>query len=562
MPKIRRALVSLSDKSGIIPFCRALGELGVEILSTGGTCKLLRENKIAVIEVSDYTGQPEILDGRLKTLHPRIHGGILAIRSNKKHEEELKRSGIQAIDMVVVNLYPFEETVALTRPSPELGTPSPAEGRGQEGPSLQEAIEQIDIGGPTMLRAAAKNWQDVTVVCDPGDYIGILEELHKGAASGAPTISRETNFRLAQKVFALTARYEAAISNYLSGGMEGKFPQTFTFQGEKIQDLRYGENPHQRGAFYREGRCEGVTDAKQLHGKELSFNNILDLEAAIETVKEFETAACVIIKHTNPCGVSALTLDLSPVNRRGEEGATRGLFIAARSCDPLSAFGGIVAINREIDPQTAEQIGKDFYECVVAPSFSKEAFEILARKKNIRLMELPSPPAPPPRAVEGAYDIKKVSGGFLLQDLDAKRIDIRRCPIVTKKRPSDEEWAALDFAWRVVKHLKSNAIVIAGEEEGILKLFGAGAGQMSRIDSVRIAISKFDGMDQAFPLTKPVVLASDAFFPFRDSVDEAAEVGVTAIIQPGGSLKDQESIDAANEQGIAMVFTGTRHFRH
>lgn len=548
-------MVSLSDKSGIIPFCRALGELGVEILSTGGTCKLLRENKIAVIEVSDYTGQPEILDGRLKTLHPRIHGGILAIRSNKKHEEELKRSGIQAIDMVVVNLYPFEEVV-----EKQMGVVEESGLASSE--RIAEAIENIDIGGPTMLRAAAKNWQDVTVICDTGDYIGILEELHKGAASGAPTISKETNFRLAQKVFALTARYEAAISNYLSGGMEGKFPQTFTFQGEKIQDLRYGENPHQRGAFYREGRCEGVTDAKQLHGKELSFNNILDLEAAIGTVREFETPACVIIKHTNPCGVSALTLDPSPVKGRGEEGATRGVFIAARSCDPLSAFGGIVAINREIDPQTAEQIGKDFYECVVAPSFSKEAFEILARKKNIRLMELPSPPTPPPRAVEGAYDIKKVSGGFLLQDLDAKRIDIRQCPIVTKKRPSDEEWAALDFAWRVVKHLKSNAIVIAGEEEGILKLFGAGAGQMSRIDSVRIAISKFDGMDQAFPLTKPVVLASDAFFPFRDSVDEAAEVGVTAIIQPGGSLKDQESIDAANEQGIAMVFTGTRHFRH
>ena len=524
MPKIARAIISLSDKTGILPLAQALARQNIEILSTGGTAKLLRDNKIPVDEVSDATGQPEILDGRLKTLHPKIHGGILAIRSNPQHQAELKKSGIKPIDLVIVNLYPFEETIQ----KPEV--------------SLQEAIENIDIGGPTMLRAAAKNWQEVTVVCDPADYPALIAELETGQG----TISPETNFRLAQKVFALTARYDGAIANYLTGGREQRLPDVLTLQVQKIQDLRYGENPHQRGAFYtgEGGRRPGEGAPRQLHGKELSFNNFLDLDAAASLLREFQPPACVIIKHTNPCGV-ALTPSPSPAGGRG-------VFVAARACDPLSAFGGIVGLNRTVDRATAEEIGKDFYECVIAPDYAPEALEILKAKKNIRLMEwTPSPPR--------ELDLKKIAGGLLVQDPDRLTEGLGKSKVVTKRTPTEAEWQALEFAWKVCAHVKSNAIVIAGEESGVRVTFGIGCGQMSRIDSVKLAIAKMTS-PPAPPLL--VCLASDAFFPFRDNVDEAARAGVKAIIQPGGSLKDQESIDAANQHGIAMVFTGVRHFRH
>ena len=433
---MKRALISVSDKRGILEFARGLAGLKIEILSTGGTAKLLKENKIPVIEVGDYTGQPEILDGRLKTLHPKIHGGILAIRSNPKHVREIAASGIEPIDLLVVNLYPFEETIA------------------KANVTLEEAVENIDIGGPTMIRAAAKNWQDVTVVVDPEDYPRVLEELRKGG------VSQETNFHLAKKVFILTARYDGAIANYLTGEREQKFPEVFNYQGVKVQDLRYGENPHQKAAFYtdvgagppRPGAGTAplqepcVANARQLHGKELSYNNIMDLDAAVEAAKEFRERAVVIIKHATPCGVAI-------------GGSLRDIFIAARDCDPLSAFGGIIAVNDQIDVPTAEAIGKDFYECVISASYDDEAFRILAAKKNIRLMEISAWD----RSQEwsGSKTFRKVTGGLLVQDRDLKQFPVREGRVVTKRRPSEEEWRALEFAWKVVKHVKSNAIVYA-----------------------------------------------------------------------------------------------------
>lgn len=525
---MKRALISVSDKRGILEFARGLAGLKIEILSTGGTAKLLKENKISVIEVGDYTGQPEILDGRLKTLHPRIHGGILAVRSNPKHMKEIKESGIEPIDLLVVNLYPFEETIA------------------KEGVSLEVAIENIDIGGPTMIRAAAKNWQDVTVVVDPEDYPPVLEELRKGG------VSQETNFRLAKKVFVLTARYDGAIANYLTGGKDGKYPEAFNYQGIKRQDLRYGENPHQTAAFYRDvspssglrppspagGEGEpSVSTAVQRHGKELSYNNIMDLDAAIEAVKEFREKAVVIIKHATPCGVAI-------------GGSLHDIFIAARDCDPLSAFGGIIAVNDRIDVPTAEAIGKDFYECVISAGYDDEAFRILAAKKNIRLMEISAWDRS--KEWSGSKTFRKVTGGLLVQDRDLKQFPVREARVVTKRKPSEEEWRALEFAWKVVKHVKSNAIVYAVADRTI----GIGGGQVSRVDAVRLGIMK------ARSSLAGAVMASDAFFPFRDNVDEAAKAGIAAIIQPGGSLRDEESIRAADEHGIAMVFTGIRHFRH
>lgn len=527
MPKITRALISLSDKTGIVEFARVLKDLKIEILSTGGTARLLRENGIPVVEVGDYTGQPEILDGRLKTLHPKIHGGILAIRSQARHIKEMEQSGIGPIDLVVVNLYPFEETIR------------------KSNVSFEEAIENIDIGGPTMIRAAAKNWQDVSVVVDTGDYVCLAGELKKSGE-----ISSNTNLRLAQKVFILTARYDGLIANYLTGGRDGVFPESFNYQGNKIQDLRYGENPHQKAAFYRDAGpvpsgtgWGGVAGARQLHGKELSFNNILDLDAAISLTGEFKKSACVIIKHTNPCGVAI------------GEISQRDIFISARECDPLSAFGGIIGFNRKVDSETAREIAKDFYECVIAPGFEPEAYAILAAKKNIRLMELPGTSGYP-TGLEVTLDMKKVGGGLLIQDKDIQQDPILSSKVATKRPPSETEWAVLEFAWTVCKHVKSNAIVFAGKEGGIFVTRGMGCGQMSRVDATRIGISK-----SRVPLTG-AAMASDAFFPFRDSVDEAAKAGVKSIIQPGGSLKDQESIDAANENGIAMVVTGIRHFRH
>jgi phosphoribosylaminoimidazolecarboxamide formyltransferase/IMP cyclohydrolase len=536
MTKIRRALISVSDKTGIIEFARELAKLGIGIISTGGTAKALRDANIPVTDISDYTGFPEILDGRLKTLHPKIHGGILGIRENANHAQEMKKNGIEPIDLVIVNLYPFEKTVA--RPDA----------------SFEDAIENIDIGGPTMLRAAAKNHHDVAVVCDPSDYDGIIKELQEN--SGA--LKDHTKFRLAQKVFANTARYDAAIATHLNKFDEKKnrldLPSVIGFTFEKMFDLRYGENPHQKAAFY----CDtvkttepSVANARQLHGKELSYNNIMDADATIEMVSEFTNMpyAAVIVKHTNPCGVAVSNTSLADA------------FSKALACDPVSAFGGIIGVNGPLDEVTAQAISESFYEVIVAPSFSPKAQDILKKKKNIRLLEVaglgsPPHPIPPPQGGRvwegGQLSLRKVVGGLLLQQRDTSREDVRISKVVTKRGPTEEEWTALEFAWRVCKHVKSNAIVYAASD----KTLGIGAGQMSRVDSSRIAVMK------AQSSLKGSVIASDAFFPFRDGIDAAAEAGATAIVQPGGSIRDDEVIAAADEQNLAMVFTGVRHFKH
>ncbi|GFE62728.1 bifunctional phosphoribosylaminoimidazolecarboxamide formyltransferase/IMP cyclohydrolase [Geobacter sp. AOG2] len=518
MAKITRALISVSDKTGIIEFSRQLADYGVEILSTGGTAKLLREAGLTVKDVSEFTGFPEMLDGRVKTLHPKVHGGLLGMRGNPAHVAKMKEHGIENIDMVVVNLYPFEATVA------------------KPGCLLEDAIENIDIGGPTMLRSAAKNYPDVTVIVDCADYALVLEEMK--AAMGA--VSPATNYGLAVKVFQHTAAYDGAISNYLGarlGEEPQQYPATFTIQVKKAQDLRYGENPQQTAAFYVEKDIAEpcVSNAVQLQGKELSFNNIIDLDAAIETVKEFEQSAAVIIKHTNPCGVALADTPLSA-------------YLKARECDPVSAFGGIVGFNRQVDAATARELASTFLEAVIAPGYSDEALEIFTAKKNVRLMQVPLLE----EYVAGGYDLKKVVGGLLVQGRDLGMVRAADCRVVTERTPTASEYEALDFAWRVCKHVKSNAIVFTNRDQTV----GIGAGQMSRVDSSKIAVQK------ALLATQGTVLASDAFFPFRDGVDAAAEAGVTAVIQPGGSVRDEEVIKAANEHGIAMVFTGMRHFRH
>lgn len=519
MAVIKRALISLSDKKGIVEFAKGLSELGVEILSTGGTAKLLTENRIKVTEVSDYTGFPEMMDGRLKTLHPKVHGGLLGIRNNPEHMKSMEAHGIKPIDMVVVNLYPFEGTIA-------------------KGCTFEEAIENIDIGGPTMLRSAAKNHKDVAVITDPDDYSAVLDELKKNAGSLLP----ETHFSLAKKVFELTSRYDGAISNYL-GRLENlkptkKFPETLTLQYIKAQDLRYGENPHQDAAFYieREIKESCVSNAKQLQGKELSFNNILDIDGAYETVKEFHDIAAVIIKHTNPCGVALSSNSLADAYRN------------ARAGDPVSSFGGIAGLNRIVDAETAEEITSTFMEAVIAPGYSVEALEVFKKSKNLRLLQAPIFAGHHPDQL----DIKKVVGGLLLQDRDLGRIEEKDLKIVTRRQPTDDELKALLFAWKVCKRVKSNAIVYTLKERTV----GIGAGQMSRVDSSKIAAIKAHGN------LKGTVVASDAFFPFRDGIDTVAEAGATAIIQPGGSIRDNEVIEAANEHDLAMVFTGMRHFRH
>ncbi|MBI4211541.1 MAG: bifunctional phosphoribosylaminoimidazolecarboxamide formyltransferase/IMP cyclohydrolase [Deltaproteobacteria bacterium] len=527
MPKIQRALISVSDKSGLIAFCRVLHTFGVEILSTGGTAKLLRAEKIPVIEVSDYTGSPEILDGRLKTLHPKIHGGILGMRGNAEHVREMKENQIQPIDLIVVNLYPFEATIA--RPKC----------------TLAEAIENIDIGGPTMIRAAAKNYQDVTVVVDAQDYQVVMDEL--SASKGS--ISAVTNFKLAQKVFATTARYEAAIANYLTTYEDREkrveLPRTYAAVFEQVQTLRYGENPHQRAAFYRDvnpSQEPSLVNAKQLHGKELSYNNIMDADAALNIVKEFPDAsfAACIIKHANPCGAALSQVSLSDA------------FLKAKASDPVSAFGGIVAFNRTVDEATATAIGETFFEVIAAPRFAAGAVSILAAKKNLRLLEVPG--LGEPCSLSG-FTLRKVAGGLLLQDRDVSAENVRGAKVATKRAPTEEEWAGLEFAWRISRHVKSNAIVFASQDQ----LLGAGAGQTSRVDAVNLAVQKL----HAFQGTQALnVMASDAFFPFRDGVDLAAKAGITAIVQPGGSLRDEEVIKAADEYGMAMVFTGFRHFYH
>lgn len=511
--KIKRALISVSDKTGVIEFAKKLHAAGVDIISTGGTMKTLKEADIPVTYVSEVTGFPEIMDGRVKTLNPYIHGGILAIRDNAEHVEAMKKHNITGIDMVVVNLYPFRQTIA------------------KPGVELAEAIENIDIGGPAMIRAAAKNFKYVTVVVNPARYDEIAAELTSDAG-----ITDGLRMSLAKEAFGHTAEYDACINQYLAKELgEGNFPNTVHMTLEKVQDLRYGENPHQNAAFYREAHSPiGVANAKQLHGKELSFNNIVDIESAYNIVAEFKDPAVAIIKHTNPCGAGI--------------GATISeAYTKAYEADPLSAFGGIVALNRTVDKATAQQISEIFIEVVIAPAFDEESLEILTAKKNIRLLTLPLPELGGSR-----MDMKKVAGGMLLQDADTLEAKREEMQVVSKRQPTEEEWRQAMFAWKIVKHVKSNAIVVAGNDQ----TYGVGAGQMNRVGSAAIAL------EQAGEKAKGAVLASDAFLPFRDSVDTAAKAGITLVIQTGGSIRDQESIDAANEHGITMIFTGRRHFKH
>ncbi|MDH4227182.1 MAG: bifunctional phosphoribosylaminoimidazolecarboxamide formyltransferase/IMP cyclohydrolase [Deltaproteobacteria bacterium] len=521
MRKIQRAIISVTDKAGIAAFAKELSSLGVEIISTGGTAELLKKEGIKVIPIQSYTGFPEMLDGRVKTLHPKIHGGILAIRDNASHSKQTEEHGILPIDMIVVNLYAFEETV-------------------KKNPPLDEAIENIDIGGPTMLRAAAKNYKGVAAVTDPADYASIIEEMKKNSGG----VSRKTRFTLAKKVFQLTARYDAAISNHLGTYSEEEekqdgYPETYGVQYKKIQDLRYGENPHQSAAFYARHNAEPGTLAamKQYQGKELSFNNILDLNSALEISREFKEPACVIIKHNNPCGVAS-----------NKDGLFKAYELAL-STDSRSAFGGIVGFNASIDAKLAEKLNELFLEAVIAPSFSADALKIFEKKKNLRVIEVKNPEG----AIDPGVDIKRVTGGVLIQGVDTgSASDLKT---VTKRGPTDKELENLMFAWKVCKHVKSNAIIFAKD----LRSIGIGAGQMSRIDSTNIAAMK--AADAGLEIAGSV-MASDAFFPFRDNVDMAAEKKITAIIQPGGSIKDNEVIAAADEHGIAMVFTGIRHFKH
>lgn len=507
---VSRALISVSDKTGVVELAKGLQKLGIEIISTGGTAKVLKENGVKVKDVSDVTAFPEMLDGRVKTLHPKIHGGILAIRKKKEHMEKLSEHGIQTIDLVIVNLYPFEETISKTD-------------------ALEDAIENIDIGGPAMLRSAAKNYRDVAVVVDPNDYDKILNELRENDRA----LSDKTRERLAAKTFAHTARYDTIISNHLRKKFGGdEFPDVLNRSYRKVQDLRYGENPHQMAALYREREAHGVAGAKQLHGKQLSFNNVLDLDAAYGLVHEFDEPIAVIVKHGNPCGVASGRKLLEAYKR-------------AYACDPTSAYGGIVAVNSKLDEATAKEITSIFIEAVIAPSYDVKALDVLKKKKDLRVVEQPVD-------VETGPQLKHVSGGMLIQERDALLLRQDEMKVVTKKKPSEGEMEDLIFAWKVVKHAKSNAIVVAKERQAI----GIGAGQMSRVDSTEIAIKK------AGDKARGAVLASDAFFPFADNVQKAADAGIKAIIQPGGSIRDAEVIEAADKSGIAMVFTGVRHFRH
>ena len=527
---IRRALISVSDKTGIVDFAYALSQAGVEILSTGGTYKLLVENKIPAIEVSDYTGFPEMMDGRVKTLHPKIHGGILGRRG--QDDEIMHEHHINPIDLVVVNLYPFAATVA------------------RDDCDLPMAIENIDIGGPTMVRSAAKNHAHVGIVVNSSDYDQVLQEInaHQG-------LTHKLRFDLALKAFEHTAAYDGMIANYLgtidqtadilSVEERDTFPRTFNSQFTKAQDMRYGENPHQKAAFYVEANPQeaSIATAKQLQGKELSYNNVADTDAALECVKSFTKPACVIVKHANPCGVSVV-----PDN----EGGIRKAYDLAYATDSESAFGGIIAFNRELDADTAQAIvDRQFVEVIIAPSISADAVKIVEAKKNVRLLECGAFPAE--RAA--GFDYKRVNGGLLVQDRDNGMISSDELKVVTKRQPSEAELHDLIFAWKVAKYVKSNAIVYAKNRQTV----GVGAGQMSRVNSARIAAIK---AEHAGLVVEGAVMASDAFFPFRDGIDNAAANGIKAIIQPGGSIRDDEVIAAADEAGIAMVFTGMRHFRH
>ncbi|MCO6512219.1 MAG: bifunctional phosphoribosylaminoimidazolecarboxamide formyltransferase/IMP cyclohydrolase [Aridibacter famidurans] len=553
--KIRRALISVSDKEGVTEFASKLAGFGVELVSTGGTAKAIKEAGIEVKEVSELTGFPEMMDGRVKTLHPRVHGALLAVRDKDDHVSAMEEHGIVPIDMVVINLYPFEKTIE------------------REDVSVPEAVEQIDIGGPAMIRSASKNWRDVAVVTDSRLYPDLVEELEKNNGS----LSIETRQRLAALAFTRTSHYDLAISSYLADKLgnddldylepfnpfgnlafieidemeafeddesagaaepdedgEG-MPEGFGLVFSKSADLRYGENPHQRAAIYSENGGGGIANAEQLQGKEMSFNNYVDAEAAWRLVRDFEQRAVAIIKHTNPSGVGLGATNLEAYKR-------------ALETDPVSAFGGIVAANREIDGETAEEISKIFTEVVIAPSFSGEALEAFSKKKNVRVLRIDD-------GEPEAYEYKQISGGFLVQDQDLLTVKADDLKVVSKRQPTDDEVAAMLFAWTVCKHVKSNAIVFANNGQTV----GVGAGQMNRVDSVRIAAMRAERTDLKI---EGSVLASDAFFPFRDNVDEAAKIGIKAIIQPGGSMRDEESIAAADEHGIAMVFTGYRHFKH
>ena len=504
---MKRALISVYDKTGVVDFAKGLVELGWRIISTGGTARALKDAGVEVVDISQVTGFPEILDGRVKTLHPKVHGGILARRDIKEHMETLKKVGVETIDMVVVNLYPFRSVV-------------------ERGGSFEEIVENIDIGGPTLIRAAAKNFKDVIVVVDPGDYGSILSFLKNG------DVPLEERFKLARKAFYHTATYDAYISNYFhridqEGNVSFPFPEKLVLDLGPSKILRYGENPHQKGLFYGEDPARFL-----IQGKELSYNNIMDADAAFSLCMEFDEPACVIVKHTNPCGAA-----------QGDE-PLKDLFIKARECDPVSAFGGIIAFNREVDEETALEITKDFYEVVVAPGFSEEAKKAFSKKKDLRVLEVGS------WRPEPSFLIRSAFGGYLIQDPDSQLFS--KLEVVTREKPTDEDIKQLLFGYRIVKHVKSNAVVFV--KDG--RLLGVGAGQMSRVDSVKIAMEKSrESLDGSY-------LASDAFFPFPDSIELAAKAGVKGVIQPGGSLRDQEVIDACNKYGLFMVFTGMRHFKH
>jgi phosphoribosylaminoimidazolecarboxamide formyltransferase/IMP cyclohydrolase len=518
MSKVQRAILSVTDKAGLVEFARKLAAMGVELVSTGGTAKLLRESGVAVKDISELTGFPEMLDGRVKTLHPKVHGGILHRRENAAHRAAVAEHGIPAIDMVVVNLYAFEKTAA------------------KLGVHFEELIENIDIGGPSMIRSAAKNFQDVAIVTSPADYEAIAQEMTYSSGS----LSLATKWRLAQKAFATTAAYDSAIASTLERvGADGKFelkpdtgfPPTLRMAFQKVMDLRYGENPHQRAAMYVDGSGTGVANGQQIQGKELSYNNIVDLQAAWDLAQEFDDTVCTIIKHTNPCG-TATGKTLAEAYKRALE------------CDPVSAFGGVIGVNRVVDRAAAEEMSKLFVEAIAAPGFHAAAREIFAAKKNLRLVEI--------KAAQPKWVLKNVSGGILVQDADVRPLAAGDLKVVTRRQPTAEEMRALLFAWKICKHVKSNAIVYCRDGQSV----GIGAGQMSRVDSCKIG-----AMKAVLPL-KGTVAASDAFFPFPDGVEEIARAGATAIIQPGGSVRDQEVVEAADRLGLAMVVTGVRHFRH
>jgi phosphoribosylaminoimidazolecarboxamide formyltransferase / IMP cyclohydrolase len=517
MPKIQRALLSVTDKTGLVEFARRLSALGIDLVSTGGTAKLLRDSAIGVRDVSELTGFPEMLDGRVKTLHPKVHGGILHRREDARHRAAVAEHGIEPIDMVVVNLYAFEKTAA------------------KPGVEIDELIENIDIGGPSMIRSAAKNFHDVAVVTSPADYDAIATELENSGGQ----LSSATRWRLALKAFATTAAYDSAIASTLEGisrngsqsHVESGFPKVLRLSFNKVMDLRYGENPHQKAAMYSDGSDKGVANGKQIQGKELSYNNIVDLQAAWDLAQEFKEPCCAIIKHTNPAG-AATGKTLAAAYKKALE------------CDPVSAFGGVIGVNRTVDETAAEEMAKLFLEVIAAPAFDAGALAKFGSKKNLRLVEV--------KNASPKWLLKNVSGGILLQDVDDRPLQESDLKVVSKRQPAEAEKRALLFAWKVCKHVKSNAIVYAHDGQTV----GVGAGQMSRVDSCKIG-----AMKAVLPL-RGTVAASDAFFPFPDGVEEIAKAGATAIIQPGGSVRDQEVIEAADRLGLAMIFTGVRHFRH